>query len=151
MPPSTSDAAPRGAPVHAAGCVLWRAERGDPAVAGGVAVEVALVHRPKYDDWSHPKGKLHPGESAEAAAVREVREETGARCVLGARLTTVRYAVEGRPKTVDYWVAEAVSGTFVPSREIDRVAWLPPRRARLLLTHPRDRALLDAALTSLTR
>ncbi|MFE6223624.1 MULTISPECIES: NUDIX hydrolase [unclassified Streptomyces] len=129
-------------PVLAAGCVLWR-----PA-AGGGSLEIALVHRPKYDDWSHPKGKRKPGESAEACAVREVLEETGHHCALGARLPTVRYAVDGRPKEVAYWAARALRGAFVPGREVDRLRWLPPAEARTALTQPRDRELLDAFLAA---
>ncbi|MFH9430385.1 NUDIX hydrolase [Streptomyces sp. NPDC017615] len=125
-------------PIHAAGCVLWR------RAPGTGALEVCLVHRPRYDDWSHPKGKLKRGESALAAAVREVREETGHAADPGAELPTLRYPVDGRPKQVRYWAAEAVSGAFVPSSEVDRVLWLPPAKARARLTHPRDRGLLDA-------
>ncbi|OMI33184.1 hypothetical protein SPAR_42781 [Streptomyces sparsogenes DSM 40356] len=90
--------------IRAAGCVLWRrsARDGRP--------EIALVHRPRYDDWSHPKGKLKRGEDALRCAVREVGEETGVRCVPGPELPTVRYPVKGRPKEVRYWAAEAVPG-----------------------------------------
>ncbi|RKN41786.1 NUDIX hydrolase [Streptomyces hoynatensis] len=133
--------APEG-PVLAAGCVLWRG-----TAAGGV--EVALVHRPRYDDWSHPKGKLHPGEPPQSAAVREVREETGMVCVLGQPLRTVRYLAMGRPKEVRYWAAEAVGGGFVPNEEVDRVVWLAPAEARVQLTSPQDREVLDEALGSL--
>ncbi|MET9346669.1 NUDIX hydrolase [Streptomyces termitum] len=126
-------------PVRAAGCVLWR-----PAPGGDV--EIALVHRPRYDDWSHPKGKRKRGEGAEACALREVLEETGHRCALGPRLPTVRYPVDGRPKEVDYWAARALGGAFAPGREVDRLRWLPPAAARALLTRPRDRDLLDAFL-----
>ncbi|MGW6564232.1 NUDIX hydrolase [Streptomyces sp. NPDC054975] len=129
-------------PVLAAGCVLWR-----PAPSGQ-GIEIALVHRPKYDDWSHPKGKLKSGESAEQCALREVREETGQSCVLGPRLPTAHYLANGRPKEVTYWSAEASGGTFVPSREIDRVEWLEPSQARHRLTQPRDRDLLDALLST---
>jgi 8-oxo-dGTP diphosphatase len=130
------------ATVLAAGCVLWRRSPGP----GGL--EICLVHRPKYDDWSHPKGKLKPGEEALAGALREVAEETGQRAVPGAELPTARYAVDGRPKQVRYWAAEAVAGTFVPSREVDRVLWLTPAAARTRLTHPRDRDLIDAFLAT---
>ncbi|MCT4356976.1 NUDIX hydrolase [Streptomyces sp. Je 1-79] len=126
--------------IRAAGCVLWR-----PAPTGR-GIEIALVHRPKYDDWSHPKGKLKRGESAEEAALREVREETGHACALGPRLPTARYLANGRPKVVTYWSARALDGAFVPSTEVDRMVWLPPEAARLRLTQPRDRELLDAAL-----
>ncbi|MFD4376536.1 NUDIX hydrolase [Streptomyces sp. NPDC058486] len=134
---------PAPPPVLAAGCVLWR-----PAPGPGRGIEIALVHRPRYDDWSHPKGKRKRGESAEACAVREVLEETGHRCELGARLPTVRYPVAGRPKEVVYWAARALGGAFVPGREVDRLCWLPPDEARTRLTQPRDRALLDALLAT---
>ncbi|WP_329281178.1 NUDIX hydrolase [Streptomyces sp. NBC_00691] len=129
--------------VRAAGCVLWR-----PALSGH-GIEIALVHRPKYDDWSHPKGKRKRGESAEDCALREVEEETGQQCALGLRLPTARYTVDGRPKEVEYWAARALGGVFTPSREVDRVVWLPPSAARLRLTQPRDRELLNA-LTATT-
>ncbi|WP_017242375.1 NUDIX hydrolase [Streptomyces sp. SS] len=129
-----------GPPVLAAGCVLWR-----PALSGQ-GVEIALVHRPKYDDWSHPKGKLKAGESVEACALREVLEETGHHCELGPRLPSAHYTVAGRPKHVTYWSARALSGTFSPTKEIDALLWLAPHAARLRLTQPRDRALLDAAV-----
>lgn len=88
-------------PVLAAGCVLWRR----PERSG--KLEICLVHRPRYDDWSHPKGKLKRGERALDAALREVLEETGHHCVPGAPLPTVRYLANGRPKEVAYWAAEA--------------------------------------------
>ncbi|MET8574507.1 NUDIX hydrolase [Streptomyces sp. NPDC005012] len=126
-------------PVRAAGCVLYRRTPG--------GLEVCLVHRPKYDDWSFPKGKLDPGESAEEAAVREVAEETGHRVRLGPRLPTVHYTVGGRPKRVDYWAAEATSpDAFTPTHEIDALAWHPARAAHPHLTHPHDRPLLTAFL-----
>ncbi|MFI0824106.1 NUDIX domain-containing protein [Streptomyces roseolus] len=131
---------PHPEPVLAAGCVLWR-----PSPAGH-GIEVALVHRPKWDDWSHPKGKRKRGETAEACALREVLEETGYHCELGAGLPTVRYVVAGRPKEVAYWAARALDGVFVPGREVDRLCWLAPAAARTRLTHPRDRELLDALL-----
>ncbi|MFJ4503338.1 NUDIX hydrolase [Streptomyces sp. NPDC088864] len=133
-------------PVRAAGCVLWRRP---PAPAGGV--ELCLVHRPRYDDWSFPKGKLKRGESPRDAAIREVLEETGHHCVPGDVLPLVRYAVNGRPKEVTYWSAEATAGSFVPNHEVDAVEWLPPAAARARLTQPRDRDLLDAALGALPR
>lgn len=126
------------APVLAAGAVLWRRS----PVDGGL--EIALVHRPRYDDWSHPKGKLKPGESAAAAALREVKEETGQDCLLGDPLPSAYYLVAGRPKHVRYWAAEATGGGFTPNHEVDRVVWLPPVAARHRLTHERDRPLIDA-------
>ncbi|MBH5335581.1 NUDIX hydrolase [Streptomyces pactum] len=132
------------APVRAAGCVLWRRAR------SGGPVEIALVHRPRYDDWSHPKGKLKRGEDPLRGAVREVLEETGIGCLPGPELPTVRYPVRGRPKEVRYWAAEAdPEDVFVPNREVDRLLWLPPDPARGLLTHHHDRALVDALLTAL--
>lgn len=128
--------------VRAAGAVLWR-------VAGG-ATEVALVHRPRYDDWSFPKGKLDPGETIAEAAVREVREETGFTAVLGRYLARTAYPVPARhgsgtvPKTVDYFAAEAVSGGFEANDEVDELRWLDPMAAEKLLTRPEDVRVLRA-------
>lgn len=127
--------------VYAAGCVLWRR-----APYGNGGTEICLVHRPKYDDWSHPKGKLKHAEDTLAAALREVLEETGHHCEPGVRLGTVRYLVSGRPKQVDYWAAEATGGSFASSDEVDRILWLTPEAARGRLTQPRDRLLVDALL-----
>ncbi|MEU5598604.1 NUDIX hydrolase [Streptomyces sp. NPDC020298] len=124
-------------PVQAAGCVLWRRS----PVDGGL--EVCLVHRPKYDDWSHPKGKLKRGEEALSGALREVTEETGYTAEPGAELPTVCYYANGRPKEVRYWAAEAVAGDFTPNAEVDRILWLAPAPARARLTQPRDRDLVD--------
>ncbi|GAA2606208.1 NUDIX hydrolase [Streptomyces lienomycini] len=133
--------------VRAAGCVLWRpAPRPGPTSPGGL--ELCLVHRPKYDDWSHPKGKLEPGEDPLAGALREVAEETGYAAVPGAELPTVRYLANGRPKEVRYWEAAAGTGAFAPSDEVDRILWLTPEEARARLTRPRDRTLVDALLTT---
>ncbi|MBB5117937.1 DNA mismatch repair protein MutT [Streptomyces eurocidicus] len=133
--------------VQAAGCVLWRSS------PTGEGIELALVFRPKWADWSHPKGKLKRGESARAGAVREVLEETGMTCVLGAALPTARYIdAQGRPKEVRYWAARAVSGEFVPNSETSRLVWLTPDDAHGRLTHHRDRELitfLNAALLEL--
>jgi 8-oxo-dGTP diphosphatase len=134
-------------PVLAAGCVLWR--RAAPALSSDAGIELALVHRPKYDDWSHPKGKLKHGEPALAGALREVLEETGHHCAPGSRLGTVGYLAHGRPKEVQYWAAEATDGAFAPNDEVDRILWLPPAEARARLTQPRDRLLVDALLDAL--
>ncbi|MFE6776550.1 NUDIX hydrolase [Streptomyces sp. NPDC057702] len=129
-------------PIRAAGCVLWRRSPRGPGL------EIALVHRPRWDDWSHPKGKLKRGETALRGALREVAEETGMDCVPGPELPTAHYTVDGRPKEVRYWAARALDDTFVPNREVDRLIWLPPPAARTRLTHPRDRDLIDAFLAT---
>jgi 8-oxo-(d)GTP phosphatase len=121
--------------VLAAGAVLWR-----PSTGG--QPEIAVVHRPKYDDWSLPKGKLLDGEHPVAAAVREVREETGYRTVLGRPLPTQHYIALGRPKRVYYWAARAYEGRFTPTHEVDRLDWLSLPHAAGRLTHPRDASLV---------
>jgi 8-oxo-dGTP diphosphatase len=126
--------------VQAAGCVLWRHSPTD----GGL--EICLVHRPKYDDWSHPKGKVKRAEDALTAALREVEEETGYRAAPGAELSTVGYYANGRPKQVRYWAAEATGGAFTPNDEVDRILWLSPADARNRLTQPRDGTLVDELL-----
>lgn len=121
--------------IRAAGGVVWR-----PAPGG---LEVALVHRPKYDDWSLPKGKLEDGESALAAGVREVGEELGALVAVSRKLTRVRYEVAQGVKQVDFWVMRRRAGEFRPSDEIDDVRWLPPADARAALSYETERTVLD--------
>lgn len=123
--------------------MLWRRS------PGGGGLEICLVHRPKYDDWSHPKGKLKRDEDPLAGALREVGEETGYTATPGAELPTLHYLANGRPKQVRYWAAEATSGGFTPSTEVDRILWLPPTAARLRLTQPRDRELVDELLATM--
>jgi 8-oxo-(d)GTP phosphatase len=123
--------------VEAAGGVLWRAVDHPPGV------EVALVHRPKYDDWSIPKGKLDPGEHYLLAAVREVREETGFDAVPGRPLGELRYLKDAALKRVRYWAMEAGGGRFTPTAEVDQLMWLPPREAQLHLEADRDRPVLE--------
>jgi 8-oxo-dGTP diphosphatase len=128
-----------GTPIRAAGAVLWRRRRDG-------TIETALVHRPKYDDWSLPKGKLEPGEHVTVAAVREVAEETGHVVALGRPLPTLRYAVGGRPKEVRYWACEAADGTFTPTHEVDDLAWLPLPEAAQRLSWERDATVVSALL-----
>lgn len=120
--------------IKAAGAVLWREADGD--------VEIAVVHRQRYDDWSLPKGKLDRGETIPACAAREVLEETGYSCVLGRFLKQISYTVGGDAKTVDYYAAEAVSGSFTANDEVDSLRWLPIADASSLLTYSHDRTVL---------
>jgi 8-oxo-dGTP diphosphatase len=131
---------PEAAEVKAAGGVVWR--RG----AGGV--EVVLVHRPRYDDWSLPKGKLDPGESWEDAARREVLEEVGLACRLGPELPPVGYRDnKGRAKAVRYWLMEPQDGVaaFTPNDEVDEMRWVEVGDAAALLSYPHDAELVRAA------
>jgi len=122
--------------VLAAGGVVWREKEG---------LEVLLIHRPKYDDWTLPKGKLDDGEGPEEAAVRETEEETGFQVDLGDELPSTDYHDRyGRPKSVRYWIMHIRGGEFRPNKEVDEVRWLPLDEARDELTYPRDRAVLDA-------
>jgi 8-oxo-dGTP diphosphatase len=107
----------------------------------------AVVHRPRYDDWSLPKGKVDPGESDEEAALREVEEETGVRCTLGPELEAACYRDrKGRPKQVRYWLMEPVEGDrvprFRPDQEIDELRWCSAADAGKLLSHEHDRKLI---------
>jgi 8-oxo-dGTP diphosphatase len=105
---------------------------------------VVVVHRPKYDDWSFPKGKAHPGESDEECALREIDEETGLRVQLDEELATTTYVdAKGRPKRVRWWRMTPLEGEFTPTEEIDELRWVTPVEARRLLTYSRDVELLD--------
>ncbi len=117
--------------------------------AGGVVVDrhgrLLVVHRPRYDDWSFPKGKLDPGETLEDCALREVLEETGCECRLGDPLTAIRYVDhKGRAKEVHYWLMAPDSTDFVPNDEVDEVRWLLPADVIPLLSYDRDREVLAA-------
>jgi 8-oxo-dGTP diphosphatase len=120
--------------IKAAGAVLWREADGD--------VEIAVVHRQRYDDWSLPKGKLDRGETIPACVAREVLEETGYSCVLGRFLRQVSYTVRGDAKAVDYYAAEAVSGSFEANDEVDVLRWMSIAEASSLLTYSHDREVL---------
>jgi 8-oxo-dGTP diphosphatase len=123
---------PEAAEVKAAGGVVCRR-------TGDGALEIAVVHRPRYDDWSFPKGKLDAGEGWEDAALREVLEETGMRCRLGRELSPVGYEDrKGRPKAVRYWVMEVQDGGFAANDEVDELRWLSPDAATELLSYPHD-------------
>ena len=105
------------------------------------------MHRPRYDDWSFPKGKLAAGESDEEAALREVHEETGIEAKILSELPLVEYAHRsGEPKIVRYWLMAEIGGTFSSNAEVDELRWLSPKEARSLLTYARDQAVLDAAV-----
>jgi phosphohistidine phosphatase SixA/8-oxo-dGTP pyrophosphatase MutT (NUDIX family) len=134
-----------GQPIQAAGAVLWRPGPDGP--------ELACIHRPRYDDWSFPKGKQDPGEHIQLTAMREVFEETGQRMALGRRLPTISYQVAGLPKRVRYWAGRALperegGGRFVPNDEVDRLAWLTPAEVRRRLSRWLDVTVLDAFLAA---
>jgi len=132
---------PDAAEVKAAGGVVWR--RG----AGGER-ELVVVHRPRYDDWSLPKGKLDAGEAWEAAALREVEEEVGLRCRLGPELPPVAYRDnKGRAKVVRYWLMEPedAPASFTPNEEVDAMRWVTAQAAQELLSYPHDAELVRTA------
>jgi 8-oxo-dGTP diphosphatase len=137
-----------GTLIRAAGGVLWR-----PAESGSDdAIELALIHRPRYDDWSLPKGKLADGETDLEAAIREVHEETGFTVRVGEPLGTTRYRrfVNGvdRPKVVRWWAMEAVSGEFSPTREVDALRWVPLDAAGTILTSASDLTAFERFLAT---
>jgi len=123
--------------IEAAGGAIWRPnEAGDD-------IEIAVIHRPKYDDWSLPKGKLKSGEHPVLGAVREVEEETGLTVVVGRPLDEIHYEKDGEPKRVRYWAMRWDGGEFEPNEEADDLAWLAPADARKRLLPDRDRPVVD--------
>lgn len=134
-----------GATIRAAGGVLWRSAAATET--GDEGVEVALIHRPRYMDWSLPKGKLASRESEIDGAIREVLEETGYHVRLGRPLGETRYLKEQdglvRPKVVRWWAMEATGGSFSPTHEVDELRWVTLAEAADMLTRDHDRALLN--------
>jgi len=124
------------AEVEAAGGVVWR--------RSGERIEIVLVHRPRYDDWSLPKGKLDEGESFEDAAVREVEEETGLSVALGRFIAETTYEDhKGREKLVRYWAMRAGEGEFAPDDEVDDLRWVALGEAGGMLSYEFDRELVQ--------
>ena len=124
--------------IRAAGALLWR-DNSD------LSIEVALIHRPRYDDWSLPKGKLEMGETALQCAYREVQEETGIRATFTRQLGTVEYEESGQEKRVKYWAAHCAltNSEFVPNEEVDQMRWLSPSQALEQATHDSDKSIIE--------
>jgi 8-oxo-dGTP pyrophosphatase MutT (NUDIX family) len=128
--------------VRAAGGAVWRR-------AGHGDLEVILVHRPRYDDWSLPKGKVDPGETDEEAAVREVHEEASLEVRLGPELPSTTYLDRsGKQKRVRYWAMTPTGGEAAGAHEVDQAAWVPFEQAWAQVTYPRDVAVLDALMAT---
>lgn len=136
MAHNKKSASPGPVTVVAAGAVLWRPDdtSGEPLIA--------VIHRPRYDDWSLPKGKVDPGETEPVAAVREIHEETGYQAHLGRRLCRIKYPIPPGTKIVHYWAARCHAGYFVPNKEVDQMVWLTPKDAVKQLTYPHDRKVV---------
>lgn len=124
----------------AAGAVLWRGNAADPS-----SIEVACIHRPHYDDWSLAKGKVDPGESLVATAVREIKEETGYDIRLGKLIGKTIYPVKNTTKVVYYWTGEVTGGEFEANSEVDEIRWLPIKEAKDLMSYDLDRQVLAKA------
>ena len=125
--------------------IAVRAAGGVPVRLTEQGLEVLVIHRPRYDDWTFPKGKREPGETDEQCALREVREETGLRCELGAELPSSSYIDgRGRPKVVRYWRLSVVAVDLAASDEADVARWVTPAEAVALLSYEPDQAVLRA-------
>ena len=131
--------------INAAGGVVWRKRAGSGRAEP--RVDVLVAHRPSYDDWTFPKGKVDPGETLQVTAVREIFEETGLRVRLGPPLVQVSYPIAAGTKVVDYWSARVVGQgpvePFVPNKEVDEIRWVGMREARELLTYKHDIQVLE--------
>lgn len=131
--------------INAAGGVVWRKRAGSGRAEP--RVDVLVAHRPSYDDWTFPKGKVDPGEALQATAVREIAEETGLRVRLGPRLVQASYPVAAGTKVVDYWSARVIgpgaTEPFTPNKEVDEIRWVGIREARELLTYEHDIEVLE--------
>ena len=126
--------------IRAAGALLWREN-------SELKIEIALIHRPRYDDWSLPKGKLEEGESSLRCAFREVIEETGITPQFGRELGSVEYKEPAGLKRVKYWAAKALTDEFLPNEEVDEIKWLEPVDALSCATHESDRTIIENFLT----
>jgi 8-oxo-dGTP pyrophosphatase MutT (NUDIX family) len=132
--------------VRAGGGAVWR--------DGPNGLEVLLVHRPRYDDWSLPKGKAEPGEDDVDTAIREVAEETGLVCTVGGELARIRYFDHNdRPKVVRYWAMTPLDATqpFHPNPEVDEITWVPVADVATRMSYERDRPVIDALIAEVRR
>ena len=128
------------ATVEAAGCLIWRIKNNQ--------IELLIIHRPRYDDWSWPKGKVDPDETIAETAIREVREEVGLNVTLGVPLAVTSYKVKQGPKDVFYWAAEVTLNDkpHADMGEVDELRWVSPREAKKLLTNDSDHKPLDVLI-----
>jgi 8-oxo-dGTP diphosphatase len=125
--------------IRAAGALLWREN-------SELKIEIALIHRPRYDDWSLPKGKIEEGESSLRCAFREVIEETGITPQFGRELGSVEYKEPAGLKRVKYWAAKALTDEFLPNEEVDEIAWLNPEDTLARATHESDKTIIESFL-----